>query len=95
MSGPILSALTEAPPGLAWPARTREAIAGPQPITTLQPKPDTSYLLFCPEQGGWHTGEWWNVEGAGRWIAVIDTESELYPTHWMSAPADPSEFGPD
>jgi hypothetical protein len=67
--------------------RAQEAAAWPQPIETLTPKPDTSYLLFCPDQGGWRVGEWWAIEG-GRWIAAIDTESELYPTHWTPAPAD-------
>ena len=60
-----------------------------QPIATVTPEPDTAYLLFCPEQGGWHVGEWWNVEGSGGWVAAIDTEWRLEPTHWMLAPPDP------
>jgi hypothetical protein len=64
------------------------AASGPQPIATLTPEPDTPYLLYCPQQGGWHVGEWWNAEG-GFWTAVIDTDSLLEPTHWMAAPPNP------
>jgi hypothetical protein len=60
-----------------------------QPIATLAPTPDTSYLLYCPEQGGWHVGEWWNVEG-GFWTAAIDTNWLLEPTHWLPVPPDPA-----
>jgi hypothetical protein len=67
----------------------REEPSGPRPIATVTPEPETAYLLFCPEQGGWHVGEWWTVEGSGRWVAAIDTQWGLEPTHWMPAPADP------
>jgi len=41
-------------------------------------------LLYCPEQGGWHTGIW----ADGRWVARIAAIIELEPTHWMLAPPD-------
>jgi hypothetical protein len=62
---------------------------GPQLIQTAPRQHETSILLFCPEQGGWHVGQWWGVDRA-RWIAVIDAAIELEPTHWMPAPAGPA-----
>jgi len=44
--------------------------------------------LFCPEQGGWHTG----IRFEGRWLAHVSTEIELRPTHWLPAPPDPPGF---
>jgi hypothetical protein len=41
-------------------------------------------LLYCPKQGGWHTGVW----ADGRWVARIAPTIELEPTHWMLAPPD-------
>ena len=52
------------------------------------PMDDLVLLLFCPEQGGWHTG----VRFEGRWLAHISTEIVLRPTHWLPAPADPPGF---
>jgi hypothetical protein len=49
---------------------------------------DLVLLLFCPEQGGWHTG----IRFEGRWLAHISTEIVLGPTHWLPAPADPPGF---
>jgi hypothetical protein len=46
---------------------------------------DLVLLLFCPEQGGWHTG----VRFEGRWLAHISTEIVLRP---LPAPADPPGF---
>jgi hypothetical protein len=57
--------------------------AGPQPIQTAPRQPEVSVLLFCPEQGGWHLGEWWTLDRP-RWVAVIDASIELEPTHWMA-----------
>jgi hypothetical protein len=63
--------------------------AGPQPIATAARDHERSLLLYCPEQGGWHVGQWWGVDRA-RWVAVIDDAIELEPTHWMPAPAEPT-----
>jgi hypothetical protein len=46
-----------------------------------------SLLLFCPGQGGWHSGIWFY----GKWLAYIDDSIILHPTHWMTAPRDPDE----
>ena len=48
---------------------------------------ELSLLLFCPEQGGWHTGEW--VAETGDWRSVISWDDRLQPTHWMSVPSEP------
>jgi hypothetical protein len=66
----------------------REEPSGPQPIAALTPEPDTAYLLFCPEQGGWHVGEWWEMDRP-RWVMTFDASMELDPTHCLPAPADP------
>jgi hypothetical protein len=97
----ILSALRQAraalsryiEPGGPGEADTINVLLGildndPQPIETAPREHETSVLLFCPEQGGWHVGQWWGVDRA-RWVAVIDDAIELDPTHWMAAPADP------
>jgi hypothetical protein len=60
-----------------------------QPIHTAPRQPDTSILLFCPEQGGWQVGGWWTMERP-RWVAVLDATIELEPTYWMPTPADPA-----
>src|SRR4051794_8980285 len=62
--------------------------AGPEPIATAPREHERSLLLFCPEQGGWHVGQWWGVDRA-RWVAVVDDAIELEPTHWLPAPAAP------
>ena len=46
---------------------------GPFPIGGAPPIDDLVLLLFCPEQGGWHTG----VRFEGRWLAHVSTEIEL------------------
>ena len=61
----------------------------PEAIATAPREPQPSLLLFCPEQGGWHVGEWWAVEEPGKWIAAISTDIELEPTHWAYVLPDP------
>ena len=61
---------------------------GPFPIEGAPPIDNLVLLLFCPEQGGWHTG----VRFEGRWLSHISTEIELRPTHWLPAPPDPPGF---
>jgi hypothetical protein len=61
---------------------------GPFPIEGAPPMDNLVLLLFCPEQGSWHTG----VRFKGRWLAHIATEIELRPTHWLPAPPDPPGF---
>jgi hypothetical protein len=57
----------------------------PQPISTAPHEEDAPLLLFCPEQGGWHTGVWF----LGKWLAYIDTSVVLQPSHWLPIPPEP------
>jgi hypothetical protein len=54
-------------------------------MSTAPQEDDRPLLLFCPEQGGWHTGVWF----LGKWLAYIDTSVVLLPTHWLPVPSDP------
>ena len=58
----------------------------PKPIETA-PTDDEQriLLLFCPKQGGWHSG----CFHKGRWCANIDIEIELFPALWLDPPPDP------
>src|SRR3954452_24969869 len=49
--------------------------------------PERTLLLFCPEQGGWHTGLF--VEG--RWLDFATLTLELEPTYWLPEPREPDE----
>jgi hypothetical protein len=62
-----------------------EVGVSPQPISTAPACDNTPLLLYCLEQGGWHTGVWF----LGKWLAYIDTSVVLKPTHWLPLPADP------
>jgi hypothetical protein len=55
-----------------------------QPIATAPKEAGLTLLLYCPEQGGWQTGEWI----AERWTATW-TWDFLEPTHWAEAPKRP------
>ncbi len=46
---------------------------------------ERSYLLYCPEEGGWHVG----VFSEGRWVDLATLTVELEPTHWMPVPPEP------
>ena len=61
---------------------------GPFPIEGALPIDNLVLLLFCPEQGGWHTG----VRFEERWFAHVSTEIELRPTPWLPAPPEPPGF---
>jgi hypothetical protein len=41
-----------------------------------------SVLLYCPAEGGWHTGLWWD----GAWRLQYDIQQVLTPTHWLPVP---------
>ena len=58
----------------------------PIPVHQFRPEPDTSYLLFCPDHGGWHVGEWWTVDGPGRWVLAFDVMCEPHPSHVLPVP---------
>src|SRR3954452_23714919 len=66
------------------------------PHHTYQERP---LLLWCPEQGGWQTGMWFN----GRWMDSITLSHPLAPTFWTEIPpppmpishaSGPNRFGP-
>ena len=46
---------------------------------------ERSLLLWCPEQGGWQTGMWFN----GRWMDSITLSHPLAPTFWTEIPPPP------
>jgi hypothetical protein len=64
-----------------------EASLIPQPISTAPQEDDQPLLLFCPDQGGWHTGVWFR----GKWLAYIDSSVVLEPSHWLPVPTDPPD----
>lgn len=43
------------------------------------------YLLYCPEEGGWHVGVFFEE----RWVDLATLTVELKPTHWMPVPPEP------
>jgi len=49
--------------------------------------PERTYLLFCPEQGGWQTGVYFE----GRWRDFSTLTKELEPTHFTDVPPDPKD----
>jgi hypothetical protein len=56
------------------------------PITTApSDDPERPLLLFCPEQGGWQMGVFFD----GRWLDFATLTMELEPTHWMDVPPIP------
>ena len=73
---------------IAATALARDLISAatrPQPIATAPKTAQRDLVLYCPEQGGWYTGEWLGE----KWLLAMDAELELKPTHWMVAPAAP------
>ena len=61
-------------------------MSAPVPAYALTPDTDRSYLVFCPEHGGWHVGEWWTIDGPGRWVLAWDVSIELTVSHVMDVP---------
>jgi hypothetical protein len=49
--------------------------------------PEKPLLLFCPEEGGWHVGVFFE----GQWVDLASLTIKLEPTHWMPIPPEPSE----
>ena len=57
----------------------------PQPIETAPREEERTLLLYCPEQGGWHTGQWWER----AWRDAASLSEVLAPTHWTDPPPAP------
>lgn len=62
--------------------------AKPVPAISVKPEVDRSYLCYCPDHGGWHVGEWWTIDGPGRWVLAMDAATELHVSHVLDVPAD-------
>lgn len=69
------------------------AATEPRLIETAPKRIETTILLYCPEQGGWQTGEWWTVDGPPRFVATICNDYTLEATHWLPAPDPPEGEG--
>ena len=63
-------------------------MSAPVPAYAFEAETDRSYLVFCPEHGGWHVGEWWTIDGPGRWVLAYDASVELTVSHVMDVPPD-------
>jgi hypothetical protein len=66
-------------------ATASQAGARGHPITTAPRDLERTLLLYCPEQGGWHPGEWFE----GRWLDSVTLTEELEPSHWIDVPPEP------
>ena len=60
----------------------------PRPIETAPHVPTRIFLLYCPKQGGWQTGEWYPQKD--RWVSNMNMET-LHPTHWTGVPREPQQ----
>ena len=69
----------------------RDAITLPVPMPMSRaPKiQERTLLLYCPEQGGWQTGEWLHERKC--WVSSAAIEEVLEPTLWTEAPEAPAE----
>jgi hypothetical protein len=67
-------------------ASRTEAGVSTNPVATAPQELERTLLLYCPEQGGWQTGEWCE----GRWVSTADIEIVLEPTHWADVPERPT-----
>ena len=65
-------------------------LPAPQEIETAPKDAATTLLVYCPNEGGWHTAEWWGV----KWLDSATLSHELEPTHWTTVPGNPSEERP-
>ena len=43
------------------------------------------------DHGGWHVGEWWTIDGPGRWVLAWDALVEILVSHVMDVPPDPMD----
>jgi hypothetical protein len=55
------------------------------PMDTAAHDEEMPLLLFCPKQGGWHIGIWFD----GRWVDFATLSEWLEPIRWMPVPPDP------
>jgi hypothetical protein len=50
---------------------------------------ERTLLLYCPERGGWQTGEWLHERKC--WVSIAAIEEVLEPTLWTEAPEAQAE----
>jgi hypothetical protein len=67
-------------------AAQRFAFPAAEQIATAPQEPGRALLLYCPKQGGWQAGEWYQ----GEWTDTLTRVRSLKPTHWMDIPPSPS-----
>lgn len=74
-------------------SEVQEHFRRPEPIHSAPHELGAAIFLFCPDQAGWQVGTW-SLGDAGRWMATIDGEVELHPSHWMRPAAPPPDTQP-
>jgi hypothetical protein len=75
------------PPYLDQPRRPPNAVPARAHSGAMASAPrdqERRLLLWCPEQGGWHTGEWWE----GSWRNSLSLIDVLEPVSWTELPPD-------
>ena len=65
------------------------SLPAPMPISRAPRIHERTLLLYCPEQGGWQTGEWLHEREC--WVSTAATEEELEPILWTEVPPQPEE----
>lgn len=59
--------------------------AGPSSMASAPKSAGRTILLYCREQGGWHTGKWFKR----AWFDSATLTKKLTPSHWREAPGEP------
>jgi hypothetical protein len=55
--------------------------------TAPRQQTEVPLLLWCPDQGGWHTGLWFG----DRWLDSVALDAELRPKYWLPCPPPPRQ----
>jgi hypothetical protein len=69
----------------------RDAITlpAPMPMSRAPRIAERTLLLYCPEQGGWQTGEWHHDRQC--WVSTAAIDHVLEATMWTEAPDEPTD----
>ena len=68
-------------------AKALSSALRPAPISAAPRERERTLLLYCPEQGGWQTGEW--IPERECWVSTGAIDEFLEPTHWTEVPPEP------